>query len=309
MKKRIIGFLVGIVLLFGSVYVFIPNIVRLNSNITIMATRPGINRMLLDKNNVAKWWPGKISNDSFYLNDFVYKISNSNITVLPVSIYGQNTDLTTSLFLISIITDSTKLEWVGAIATSYNPVKRFLTYLKAKKINRDMNAILQKMKPFYSKPENIYGFEIKKALVADSLLIATSGSCKGYPTNQFIYSLIEKLRKHALLNSAKESGYPMLNIGTPDSINFDVRVAIPTDKILPSSGDISQKRMLGRGNILIAEVTGGIWTATQAIEQIQNYAEDYQRVAPAIPFYSLITDRLKEQDSSKWITKIYFPVM
>jgi hypothetical protein len=42
---------------------------------------------------------------------------------------------------------------------------------------------------------------------------------------------------------------------------------------------------------------------------VQKYKDDYQRVSPAIPFYSLITDRLKEPDSSKWITKIYFPVM
>jgi hypothetical protein len=182
-------------------------------------------------------------------------------------------------------------------------------FLKARKLKDDMAFVLQRMQTFYSEPKNIYGFDIKRELVVDSFLIATSGKCKGYPSNQFIYSLIAKLRKYATENVAKESGYPMLNIGTTDSVNFDIKVAIPVDKLLPSAGDILQKRMLGRGKILVTEVKGGNAMAAKAFLQLQQYGDDYQRSSPAIPFYSLITDRTKETDTSKWITKIYFPVM
>jgi hypothetical protein len=298
-----------LLLFLALVYIFIPNIINLKSNITVKATRPGISRVLPEKNNIAKWWPGKISNDSFYFNDLIFSIERGNITTLPISISDQKTEVSTSLLLIPLTKDSTQLEWIGAIATSYNPVKRFLIYQKAKKIERSIDAVLQKMENFYSKPENIYGFEIKKELVTDSLLIATSGKCTGFPTNQFIYSLIDKLKNYIALHSTKETGYPMLNIGTLDSINFEVKVAIPTDRLLPSSGNILQKRMPGRGNILVGEVKGGAGIAAIAFDQIKKYADDYERNAPAIPFYSLITDRLKEPDSSKWITKIYFPVM
>jgi hypothetical protein len=309
MRKWLLALIVGSGLIFGSIYIFIPNIISLKAATGVGATRPGIYRMLLDKSNVSKWWPGKISNDSFYLNDLVYTINNSNITVLPISVTGQNTNLSTSLFLIPLATDSIQLEWVGAMATSYNPVKRFSVYLKAKKIKNDMAFVLQRMQNFYSEPKNIYGFDIKKELVVDSFLIATSGKCKGYPANQFIYTLIDKLRKYATENVAKESSYPMLNVSTNDSINFDVKVAIPVDKLLPSSGDILQKRMLGRGKILVTEVKGGIGIAAKAFEQTLQYGNDYQRSSPAIPFYSLITDRTKETDTTKWVTKIYYPVM
>jgi hypothetical protein len=309
MRKWMIGFLAVLLLLLGSVYIFIPDIVNLKSGIVINATRPGLHRMLLDKKNVAKWWPGKISNDSFYLNAYSYQINNSNITVLPITINRQNNIVPTSLFLIEAATDLTKLEWIGAMATSYNPVKRFLAYLKAKKLNNDITAVLQKMGAFYSKSENIYGFDIKKELVTDSILIQNSGICKGYPTNPFIYSLVDKLKNYTAVHAAKATGYPMLNIKAIDSLNFEVKVALPIDKMLPNSGGILQKRMLGKGNILVTEVKGGNDITNKAFVQIQKYAEDYQRAAPAIPFYSLITDRLKEPDSSKWVTKIYFPVM
>jgi len=309
MKKWVIGILAVVVVLIGSTYVFIPNTIKLRSGTGIRATGKGIHRMLLDKATVAKWWPGNTSNDSFYLNDHIYKVENSNITLLHISINGQPRSVTTVLFFISIMIDSTQLEWTGSMVTSYNPVKRFIAYLEAKKINRDMNRILKSINTFYSKPENIYGIEIQKAYVSDSFLIATSGQCKGYPTNQYIYSLIDQLRKYAVRQSAKESGNPMLNVKTNDSINFDVKVAIPTDKLLPSSGDILQKQMLGRGNILVAEVKGGVGVTLHAYQQLQLFVEDYKYRTPAIPFYSLITDRSMEADSSKWITKIYFPVM
>jgi hypothetical protein len=309
MKRWGIGFLVVIVLLLVSIYTFIPNIVTLKSNVAIKATRAGIHRMLLDKSNVTKWWPGRINNDSLYFNGLNYQINDNNITVMPVAINTQSTIISTSLFLIEVKIDSTQLEWVGAMVTSYNPFKRFFAYLKAKNINNDMTAILQKAEAFYKTPENIYGFDIKKELVADSILIQTSGRCKGYPANQFIYTLVNKLKSYTLNNAAKETGYPMLNIIAADSINFDVKVALPINKPLATSGDILEKRMLGLGNILVTEVKGGPHIASKALVQIQKYAEDYQRSAPAIPFYSLITDRTKETDTSKWITKIYFPVM
>jgi hypothetical protein len=309
MKKWIIGFITITVTIIGSIYLFIPNTITIRNTIGINATRQGLYRMLLDKNSVEKWWPGKTTNDSFFFNDFTYRINNSNITVLPVFIKGQNVNLSTSLFLVALNKDSTQLEWVTSTTTSYNILKRFSAYLRAKKIKYDMATILQKMEVFYSVPKNIYDFEIKKELVMDSFLIATSGKCKGYPSNEFIYSLINKLRNYATLNIAKETGYPMLNINKTDSVNFDVKVAIPTDKLLSSSGEILQKRMPGRGNILVTEVTGGNSITKKAYDQVQKYADDYQRNSPAIPFYSLITDRLKEPDTTKWVTKIYFPVM
>jgi hypothetical protein len=39
------------------------------------------------------------------------------------------------------------------------------------------------------------------------------------------------------------------------------------------------------------------------------YISDHERVPPAIPFLSLVTNRMLEPDSSKWITLIYYPVM
>jgi hypothetical protein len=41
---------------------------------------------------------------------------------------------------------------------------------------------------------------------------------------------------------------------------------------------------------------------------MQQYFADYKRVAMAIPFEYLVTDRETETDTTKWVTRIYAPV-
>jgi hypothetical protein len=84
---------------------------------------------------------------------------------------------------------------------------------------------------------------------------------------------------------------------------------MPLNKKLPGTDSISVKQMLKNGNILVTEVTGGKNTIEYALKQIEKYISDHQRSIVAIPFQSLETDRLTVTDSTKWITKIYYPVI
>ncbi|MBC7872958.1 MAG: GyrI-like domain-containing protein, partial [Ferruginibacter sp.] len=132
---------------------------------------------------------------------------------------------------------------------------------------------------------------------------------KGHPTINDIYGLVDELNAYIKQKGAAGTGNPMLNIFTKDSITYLLKVAIPVNKKLPPSGNMSYRWMLGGGNILITSVKGGDDEIQKAFFQIQQYISDYKRVAPAIPFQSLVTDRRNEPDSSKWITWIYYPVM
>ena len=62
------------------------------------------------------------------------------------------------------------------------------------------------------------------------------------------------------------------------------------------------------GNILTGEVKGGTYTINQAEMELKNFVTDFKRISPAIPYQSLITNRLQEKDTTKWITKLYYPI-
>jgi effector-binding domain-containing protein len=130
---------------------------------------------------------------------------------------------------------------------------------------------------------------------------------KKYPSQQEYYNLIKKLQDYIATNGASPANYPMLNIAEIDSNNFVTTVAIPVNKVLPDTGPIVFKKMFP-GNILTAEVKGGVHAIEEGFRQLNHYVSDYQLVLPAIPFQSLITDRLVEADTSKWMTKLYYPI-
>jgi hypothetical protein len=84
-------------------------------------------------------------------------------------------------------------------------------------------------------------------------------------------------------------------------------VAIPLLKDIPSSEEFTIKKMI-LGNILETIVIGDRQTITNGFESLKNYASDYRKLAPAIPFQSLLTNRLQEKDSTKWKTRLSYPV-
>lgn len=310
MKKWLLYLIVVLVLAAICCYAFIPNIISIKNEEDIHVTQQGLHRVLLDKENVKKWWPGTISNTgAFVYNGNNYTFINNNISLIAVTITNDDDSINTSLYMVSLATDSVRLTWIGKAATSYNVLKRFTKWRAIKNVSDDLSTLMKKMKSFYSNDENVYGIKVEKALVMDSILITTGGYSKEYPSTEFIYGLVDKLKTYAAANGAKEAGYPMLNIEKNDTTDYNVRVAIPLDKRLADAPGIGCKRMLGLGNILVAEVKGGNAVTAEVFKQIGLYASDYQRTPPAIPFYSLITDRRKEPDSAKWITKVYFPVM
>ena len=314
MKKWLIGLAILFLVFMACVYLFIPDVISLKSNLTIPANPQSFYRTVPEDKKWEKWWPGektsinKSDGNFFSFNGFNYFITDKKFNSIVFSIKDKTLATEAFLNFIPIRGDSVLLSWEGNIKSSKNPLKRPNVYFKSKQLHKDLDLILDRMRLFYSNDDNIYGLHIEKSFVVDSNLVSTNTVSKGYPTTEIIYSMVDQLKKYILSQSAKETGYPMLNISTQDSLNFLTRVAIPTDKKLKSSGSISYRWMLGGGNILIAEVKGGPSSIQNAFEQIDHYIADYHRVAPAIPFQSLVTDRRQERDTARWVTKIYYPV-
>jgi hypothetical protein len=63
------------------------------------------------------------------------------------------------------------------------------------------------------------------------------------------------------------------------------------------------------GNFVATNVMGGTYTVSAAFDQLNNFTADYHRQIIAKPFKILVTDRRKEPDTLKWMTKIYIPVV
>lgn len=294
-------------------YIVIPNNITVVRSCITEAKKDGLFRIIIKDN---KWKNSFDQNNSssgdnkdFSYNNNLYKIDYKTVSSVIITIDENNKNIKSSLSFIPHEPDTTYLIWQASIPASYNPYRRFSTYLFSRKLGNDMNEILKRLSSQYSKMEKVYGIDVKKEEVKDSVLISASININGFPTTPLIYQQIDKLKKFVKSEHGTVTGYPMLNITTGDSINYLVRVALPVDRELTTTKDISYKRMMSKGKILKATVTGGYGSINAAFANMNNYVSDYHFISPAIPFQSLITDRSTVTDSAKWITDIYYPVM
>ena len=67
------------------------------------------------------------------------------------------------------------------------------------------------------------------------------------------------------------------------------------------------KKMI-KGSFMVTEVVGGEYTVAKASKSLQQYFTDYKKTSMAINFTMLITDRMYQPDTTKWITRLYQPV-
>jgi hypothetical protein len=305
MKKILITVLLFILIALAALYLLIPGKIKTEATISMNAALPGVSRLLIDENTWQNWWPGETA---FNYNKQTYSIRSGISSVFDIDIYRGKDTINSRLELIPVKNDTMKVDWHAEQVTSSNPFVRFSQYRQAKATEKNMNDILQSMKAFLEKTKNIYGFEIKKTLVTDSVLISLRRSFEHYPTVQEIDAMIRDLKKYIVQNKAIERNSPMLNVLRLDSSHYEAMSAIPVDKALPRTNEFAPKFLLKGGNILEAEVRGGPTTIENGLEEIENYRSDFRYTSPAIPYQLLVTDRLKEKDTTKWITKLYYPV-
>lgn len=300
-------------LFFAVVYGLIPAKISIDERTALPVNGKALARRFFDEKSWFSWWPGSKPPGTGFPVKFGYKgktytLLEKRFSSYVVSVSDGQDSLLTELVLLPVKDGTAEAAWLAATAAGSAPFTRIGRYWRAKRVAADLRALLKEARAFYSSEEKLYGFRIQEGLVSDSLLVSTVKTTKAPLPVDSVYRMIDRLRLFVQTNGATPTGDPMLNQVATDG-GYTTRVALPVSKRLPDEGDVQFKWMLGNGNILMTEVKGGPAQIKAAFEQMQNYIQDHMRTAPAIEFQSLVTDRRAEPDTSKWMTKLYWPVM
>lgn len=314
MKKLLLFLLLTLVLFTLASYWLIPKNINISSAITVKTTDLGTERFLMDENKWAFWWHadsrkgtnsggGKVfeqGNDSYQLAEKYYKS-------VSIRIRHNNRELDSRLMVIPLALDSTGIEWKSSMVSGSDPFSRLFDYLEAKKIKKNMDAVLQNLGNFLSSVENVYGIPIERNFLKDTLYVTAKNLLTTTPSNREIYALIEKITAYAVSKGARVTGSPIFNVTTMADNRYQLMAGVPVDKNIAETNAFSLKHMV-RGSFIITEVLGGDESVNKASKSLQQYFSDYRKTSMAMNFTMLVTDRMYQPDSSKWITKLYRPV-
>lgn len=313
MRKVLVVVLV--LLCLASIYIFIPNQIMVSEVEEVESSERIIAKYLNSNENRQKWWPSsKQILDSTGLQSSVldyegYKFDfrNSNYNFNEVLIINN------SLKINSIITwdlstkNLIRIRWKVSIPTSYNPVTRVFQYLRAHRLKSHMALIMESFLGFIVNSKNVYGFHFEREIVQDTILATSNTISTSYPKTLEVYNRINSIKKYLREQGANQVNPAMLNISKSEQGAFQLIIAVPINRIIPPVQGILINRMVP-GNIVVAQIKGGPHSVAKGFNQMNLYLKDFKLVSPAMPFQSLITDRVDEPDTSKWITKIYYPI-
>ncbi len=301
MKKFFIIPLLLIVVAATCIYIFIPSNINVSAAIIANAPISSVYRYVNNENT----WRQKLSPDNSSFKE--YTVSSNVENAVDVVLHDGDDTINTKLILIFPGGDSTIIHWDCSLVAGTNPFSRLLAYNKAVEIKKSMDSVLYKLKSLTSDPENVYGLHINKASIKDTTLISSKIMLDHYPSTNDIYSLVNKLNDYAIKSGALITGNPMYNVTPVEKDTVRLMVALPVNKLLQQTSSIIPVKMVP-GNFLATQVSGGESTVRKALTTMQNFIADNSKTSMAIPFSYLITNRVDEPDTSKWVTKIYMPV-
>ncbi|HSQ44179.1 MAG TPA: hypothetical protein VLM16_04230, partial [Ginsengibacter sp.] len=193
MKKWLIIVVVLIGLLLTSAYVFLPKKVNSSTVVRVHCVMNSASRYVMNETKWAKWWPGTIIHDSlsnkdiFNYNGYRYQITEVRYNAILIETQANGFTLSGTMVFLPLSLDSIQVEWKYGLETTANPINRLHLYWETKKLNKNLLNIMNSMKAFLDKPENVYGMRIDQILVKDTILVTTNFSSPQYPTTEKIY--------------------------------------------------------------------------------------------------------------------------
>lgn len=289
-------------------YFFIQTTNVFTDEIIISCTQDGAARKIVDKDKWKQWWPGNKQNENIYsFGHYNYRIDKILLNGFETTVYDNKDSAKAALEIFSSGIDSSQFLLTSTYKFSADPAKRLIQFFHFKTIKANLKDLAASIEKYFQQEKNIYGIQVLKQKVTDSSLIAVKQKFPRYPSTEEIYDMINSLKEYIREKGGEENNYPMLNVHQEKANLYEAMVAIPTKGDLPSEGKFQLKKMV-LGNILMAEVRGGTGRILEGEQELTNYVYDHQKLSPAIPYQSLVTNRLTETDTSKWITRLYYPV-
>ena len=317
MKRFFLLILIALSIFTVSTYIFIPGTIQITSSAVMQASENGTERIIMNKETWSSWWnynlkdslskvPTKnlvnysLNGDSFEITELLYKAAKINIK-------HNSQTLSTKMILVPLNVDSTGVQWSYTIKSSLNPYERISQYLDASKVKNNMDQVLVHVKDYLQRDENIYGIHITRESTKDTTLVLTKVILASQPTTKDIYNAINQLQQFAKSNNAIPTGNPIYHIDPKENNKYQLMCALPISHPIKPNAKFSNISMV-KGSFMVTEVIGGEATLNNAAKKMQQYFNDYHRVTMAINFTMLVSDRMYQTDTSKWISRLYYPV-
>ena len=295
----------------GLFYFLIPSTIKISTFLVSNTHELTAIRLLNDPSLFVKSMSKHYDSNrhKFIIDDieFTPKAALSNIIEIDVATKALQTK---SFITANAVTKETAaIHWFAEIKTSWNPFQRWNDYQEAVKLKKATAQLLNQLNTFVEQPVNIYGWDIKEISLKDTTLISTKFISKQLPSTSQVYSIADALTLYLNGFHKQAANDPMVTVLENPTNDYTIMVGLSFNGTIPETANYRIKRMPTNGKMFVADIIGGPVTIQNGYAALKTYLLDSKRPSPAVPFELLKTNRRQVTDTSKWETRIYYPVM
>jgi len=185
----------------ACIYIFIPATLTIARVVPVQCKSNGAFAVISADSSAARWLPAGERGFQYHVAAVYY--NGVDIGILT----PQQRELSSRLSIIPIgKQDSSLLHWECQFPAGINPIGRVRRYVEAKEIAGNMQDVLNKLRVFLGKKENVYGTAIRESSTTDTFLVVTRSVYPAYPSTGDVYNLLDKLKGYIANRGAREAG-------------------------------------------------------------------------------------------------------
>ncbi len=307
--KKLLMIVFALIALVAVLGFLLPSEQKITHSVTVDCPVEAPTRLVSNPAKWIAWWPGAQLNDTAYTSgQTLFKIQKVLLNGFQANTERGSLQGSVDFNFFMGANGGTQFNIIGAYRLSPNPFKRVLEYMSLVDTKNTLRDFIQQIEANFSDVEKVYGWKIEKKQLVHTAYISLKQPFDHQPSVLEIDSLVQEVKQYIAAQQGKEVDAPIMNVYRGEASPFEAMVAIATDRELPSTNRFLLKNMVRNGYVMVAEVKGGLQLVDSCKKELENYVLDYRKSSPAIPFQQMISDRIKEKDSSKWITKLFYPV-
>jgi effector-binding domain-containing protein len=253
---------------------------------------------------------------SFSWHSLIKKVGSGNVTIteskqnefLALELDFGDKGKASSYFRFETRIDSVKVTWGFDHDLGRNPFYRYLGGFMKKMIAESYEKGLNSLKNISEKfSRNGIELRIYTGLVPAANYLAVSGKSSLNKLSEKLGEILPSIMDYLPVHKAQIIGPPIViyHSFSSESIEFDA--AIPFSGELKNEGKFRVIK-LPQGNAVIADYYGSYQKIAPAYAEIQNWIKLNSKQINGSPWEEYSSDPSMEKDTSRWLTKIYYPV-
>lgn len=211
-------------------------------------------------------------------------------------------------FRFADMKDSVKVSWYIITHLGWNPIAKFFGLTMEKMISPDFEKGLNDLKTICEAKTCCMKYKIEETTVKPFLFLSIRVTCTPATIGQKMGRCFGEIMAYMGKNGLKQTRPPIAFYHKYEGNIFDVEMGIPVDKAAKTKDKKIMFTEFKGGKSLVALYYGPYDNIGEAHKMMMHRVNEHGLKMNGACWEEYVTDPGTEKDSSKWLTKIYYPI-